>query len=115
MAYRSYLIRRFQHNQVKHVKMMEHSLISLITPACDITILRCVIEQRAAYNIQHYWKMFRLRQRISLVKHLSSHLAEIDPHTRTLYIQEDIYLNLQSVLDFCRSMGKIPEADHLMF
>ena len=63
-----------------------HPLARLITPLCEVTIFRCIIEQRAALSIQHYWKMYRLKQRIKIVKMIATHLAAIGPSTTALYI-----------------------------
>lgn len=116
MAYRSYRIRCLLRAQLDLFRRTErNALLTLISPPCEVTVFRCVIELRAAYCIQSNWKMYRLRQRISLIKQLTSHLSEIRAATSTLYLQEDMYLEMQHILDVCRPLNKIPEADCLAF
>ena len=86
---------------------------SFTIEANQFTLLKCLRYRRAATIIQMYWSMYRLRRRITLLSLLRSHLRGVDD--KTLYIEEHLYLNLQSIQFNCLHNPTIPDVDSFAF
>lgn len=110
------MIRVVQRQQLQAFNLVEgKSLLTVITPLCELTLIRCTIESRAAFTIQRYWQMFRFRQRVTLISNLTKHLSEIGPETRTLFLHEDLYLQMEQISDSLSSLNKLPESRCMNF
>ena len=57
--------------------------------------------------------MYRLRRRVRMLGQLRTHLRGIDD--KTIYIEEHLYLNLQSIQFNCLHNPTIPDVDSFAF
>ncbi len=66
-----------------------------------------ILVQRATVCVQQWWKNRKLRARLFALAEISSYLKRIE--SKTVYIEESVYLNLERICDTVRSYSTFPE------
>jgi hypothetical protein len=73
------------------------------------------MEKRAAICIQQYWKMYKFKKRVKLLRQIRDHLKGIKPDCKTLYLQEDLYDKIYNIHLASLQFNQISECECFAF
>ena len=66
-----------------------------------------IVERRAIIFIQKWWQWFKIKRRLEALSKIKNYLLSIN--SSTLYMEENLYINLEKIIRDVRSRTNFPE------